>query len=866
MAQAASAASTLPTNGLSLNRLAEKEAYELQQYNKIIRLRDAIIAGKHPTITVPRSLAASPKPVPLHNEGPRAAAEPALHGAGGPVATAPLTRPDASARHEPNRDSDSLEKSDQLVIAELQLQRQRLERALKDEFEQRRSSFKVGQAEPSSDLDLSHVLAKALDLVQADAVAPSASASASASAAAAAASSADGENLNVVADTTSDSLDESTFYSSRHDTPDSHLTSRVRTLSESQDGANRRSQHEQPSRQANTHVERPSDPVAGTIASAHPPHPGPRSSHAAADDARLTSQISVVPGLNNYIHGATTGPSVLRHSKNAVGKPDDLFHERAQMATMLASSKSQAQAPPHTTRPADGERLDSHPPSPLIRNHSLQVVAPQPTHPSSLSALAKASPIVPEATSRRSTVGTTAQVVALRTENNNVTSPDSSSQGGKKRSKKKKRKADKQETDPETVPRIKPEPRSPSPLNAPSFTRPTKRQRQVQGPPAELGHAPRYNHGNAVGNAGIGYVAPSGRASAVPVGHVGGSGYPQQQQVYSNSAATGESSYSGYYGEQWVLAEEAVDRQAHPADLAPQYSTRPVHPPRAVSQVIVADPYSVGSRPYREYHDGSRSTHAEGEAFIPPPRPAPSRILVDAYGREYIEPPQHTASRPYAVPPPPPQNGEQEIVYERLPSASLSRHAAPRQFEDGGSIVYRAPAPPPSQVYPVGRRLISQPEYAAHDYRDERQREYSARPPLAAQGEFVQVLAPPERRYNGDEGYGLRPASVRPVEAVRYQMAPDFGRVHAARPELHGPPEYRASVHPDGRREVLQPYLREYHPSQEPVMRRSYSVRPVDGAQSGQLGGGVEVAYLERPSGGAQEMVYTDDARREGYR
>ncbi|KAK2606077.1 hypothetical protein QQS21_003472 [Conoideocrella luteorostrata] len=835
MAQTTLAPSTLSSGRLTSTKPSDREVFELDQYEKIVKIRDAIISGKRTAVTLPPSSSAPLEPLSLPKKAPKAETAPALRSEDKAFAPKASVKPAASGRSELN--PIFLEKSDELIRAELQIQRRRLESALKEEVEQRRF-VKTSRVEPSSELDLSDVLAKALVLVQA-ADAPAA----------------DGETLTANAETTSDSLDESTFYSSRHDTPESHLTSRIRNSSQDIQATNFKSQHGDTPQQTNKHTPPRFVPAADTSTAATHPPAIENNGHTAVKTT-FASQMSIVPGLNNYVQvaGSASGPS--QSTRAAPSQSDEVNPSHShQQAT-------NSQLPPSTTRPQGIYHHESHPPSPLVRNHTLQPIAPQPTHPSCLNALASASSAVVEASrgaEHRSAVGTPAQVVALRTEQNIVTSPDSSSQGGKKKGKKKKkRKADRQGADAEAAPYIKPEPRSPSLLHAQSFIRPSKRQRHTQDPSAVHEYEPRYDPAN-VPDAGVQYVTQPVRDHTLPIGHVGAAGYPER--VYS-SATTGTLRYNNgqYYDDHWIPGEEPLQRQGYPGDQQEHFSHRSTQSSRPASRILLAEPYPVGAPPYREFRDGSSvAAHPDAETFIAPPRPAPTRILVDAYGREYIEPPHRPPSHlPVASPS---RHGEREVVYERFPLRSLSRHPAPGPYEDDG-IVYA----PPSRAYALPRRIVTQPEYTTHDYRDASQREVSSRQP-PGQGEFVQVLAPQERRY-GDDGYGARPTSVRPVETVRYQMPPDYGRVHSVRPELQNAPEYRASVHPDGHHEVLQPYRREYRsgPAQEPVMPRGFSVRPAERDQSGQLRGAEEIAFIERPNGTAQEMIYASDARREVYR
>jgi hypothetical protein len=106
-----------------------------------------------------------------------------------------------------------LEKSDDLIKAEIQLQRQRLERALREQIEQQKLAAKalLQTSESLPNFDLSEVLSKALAIVH-----PSINADAESSADAPARP----------PSSTSDSFDENTFYSSQLDTPEGSTSSR----------------------------------------------------------------------------------------------------------------------------------------------------------------------------------------------------------------------------------------------------------------------------------------------------------------------------------------------------------------------------------------------------------------------------------------------------------------------------------------------------------------------------------------------------------------------------------------------------------------------------------------------------------------
>ncbi|EMT60639.1 hypothetical protein FOC4_g10011915 [Fusarium odoratissimum] len=203
--------------------LAEKERHQIEQYEKIVRFSTTVLSGKHPTIKVPSnfipSAQTSIRPIdistqdgtPCHQAD--AQRQTIANEKQADVSATNNSKPYGTGSTEIN--PIFLEKSEDLVKAELKLQRQRLERALRDEVDQRRVTAKsVAQGEPIVEFDLNEVLTKALTLVESNAD-PDTTA-------------ADATNI----DNASDSFDDNTFYSSQHNTPSSVLTSRVRNESE----------------------------------------------------------------------------------------------------------------------------------------------------------------------------------------------------------------------------------------------------------------------------------------------------------------------------------------------------------------------------------------------------------------------------------------------------------------------------------------------------------------------------------------------------------------------------------------------------------------------------------------------------------
>ncbi|KAF2479428.1 hypothetical protein BDY17DRAFT_303854 [Neohortaea acidophila] len=166
-------------------------------YARLLRLRDVVVAGQHPSIKLPaaaierlkRSLLASDPSQPdprqrLSNSGINDAAflanslqpsslptQGSVPGLGGFASSLPnearqqslLQRPSASGL-----DPIFLEKSDSLIRAEGQLKRQRLERVLQEQGEQRKHSSRDrdGGADASAHIDIEAILLSALERVR----------------------------------------------------------------------------------------------------------------------------------------------------------------------------------------------------------------------------------------------------------------------------------------------------------------------------------------------------------------------------------------------------------------------------------------------------------------------------------------------------------------------------------------------------------------------------------------------------------------------------------------------------------------------------------------------------------------------------
>ncbi|KAL6237346.1 hypothetical protein BDW75DRAFT_228844 [Aspergillus navahoensis] len=180
------AATQLPTRSAG-HKLSTAE--EIKEYEKILRISEDIFSGTHPRLKVPQQLVRKvasrnpPASVTPQNKAdkkkvspPKAASHyitstakpvspPSTNSTNGPSIT-------AASRILPNPASEIdpifLEKSEGLVRAELQLQRQRVERELREQVELKRqeSKQKVSIQDATPDFDVSDVLTRAFEIVK----------------------------------------------------------------------------------------------------------------------------------------------------------------------------------------------------------------------------------------------------------------------------------------------------------------------------------------------------------------------------------------------------------------------------------------------------------------------------------------------------------------------------------------------------------------------------------------------------------------------------------------------------------------------------------------------------------------------------
>ena len=818
---AAAMASSAATEG------AVGAVHSIREYEKFIKFREDILAGTHPRIKPP---AHASKQAGISRPGQSTAGSSSNgqnNGLGNNKANS-LNSFQANSQHQvaksvgqdrpvPAAKPVHVEKSDNMARAEIRLKRQRIERQLRDEVEEHRRRLKMPSNGDMPDFDLSEVLIKALQRVQAT-LPPAAAA--------------DGRPANSYP--SSDSFDDNTFYSSQHDTPDSQNSARRRqTDSEDDDMAN----------DSNYEPQMPSGPVPSTpqqstgaqyipLMTGALPRPA---SGAAAQQRRLLE----MPGSHE------SGEASRSHSDSYTTDciADQVQHQEA--------------------RKCRGRQPALEPREPrLVRSHDLSPVAPQPAHVSTL-ATSRDVQMPRESFSVGVTPGTPAQVVALRGKAGaSNTSPESSPQTGntgadRKKKKRKRRKAGEDPVVDEVSSFfIKTEPRSPSPISAaPAYTRPLKRQRQDGGGSEQISTQDLTQDNRRYGHA-----------------------QPSRTEGYHLSGQ--------YEEERYTVAYEGARRQALPVAEAPRFDQeliengraapcRPVRQPRSpdvyvqYAEQASPRPQSQVAQPYyRELpHESSRMSSLpeiiQDQSRSPVMAPSRhARIIVDHYGREYIEPTRPTVIRHSVAPIS--RHGEPEFIYERTVPRATSRR--PDAYNDGVGVRRASPSF-------QSRRLITQPELQPADYRSYRQQEYSARPGAPVE-EYVAVRNPIERRFEEpmpQREYISRPMSVRPADPVRYEVSRDYDRVQSVRPDMQFREYVSSGEQSDGRRPVVQQTMsREIgsHRSGEPHVVRQEYIRPLEDRfyESRPVRRGEEIAFIERPRGATQEIVYADDVRREIYR
>lgn len=776
-------------NGDVSNDVREQAAF----YDAMLQLRDQVFAGTHPRLKLPPNLIPASGDATTALNASFSSAFQNAHSATDAAALAKkLFSPhqtQADQRLASLKPSSSgidpilLEKSPDLIRAELQLKRQRVERMLKDQVDASRQSSRGDEGrmnENATPLDVSAILAKAQEMVK------------------------HVSGLQSATDrpkSTSDSIDENSYYSSLDNSWSTDESAGADDSAKADAGI--------------------AHPAAGTIVPL--PHDAPQ--------PPLTERQTTVEAADEY------SPPEDDEEVEAYEPPDDMLEEGEMEESDYSPPPPDAAAPsgPAGTRVDQGYVTDTGPAygsgaptmsqreaqrqmaaraqapiSPdvrIVRNHIQSPLAPQPARVSPL-AMNKVPPMeqgqfgnhiqqeqvqsnqqVPrniggrKRKNQRSPPNAAPQksVEDRRDYNNHNARPSKrkreeqqNEKGGRRASGKRIARSPPPKS-PE--PYIKEEPMSPPPFASFSDPQPP-RQRALRPLPDDVEVVSPHAA-----------VARSGYYSdRVPVRYADEPISPVAARVPSRAA--------------YRRAEEPDLRRV--ASL--QYARRPYSP--GPSSAVYAEPElrsvraSSHAYPPLARREGSlrpvdpRYARIEGSQSPPPPEaqfirayspapmappPPPRQIVVDQYGRKYYAVPEEIDYRPIAAPPL--RRVNDELAYERAASRQPSIRAPPRavrQYEDDEPM---SMAPPP-------RRYIEDPEVEMIDQ------------------------APPSRQ----RGYSLRPIDTGPVrdEQLRpvsrfEEMPPPSGRAYSVRPQT------------SSRRAVES----EYAPRQQSMQPRDELVRRV---------------------------------------
>ncbi|RMZ89651.1 hypothetical protein DV736_g3116, partial [Chaetothyriales sp. CBS 134916] len=349
---------------------------EAAEYQKILKLRDEVFAGSHPRLTVPThalrtfspcppqsnsqsatSLAVAPPVFPTSTASAQLAVQPLSHAIPSPSMLASSTaslQPPPPARATSEINPVLLEKSKDLVQAELRIQRQRLEKALKEQFEQKRREARKRPppSEAKPDFDISVILTKVVKEAKP------------------ATAKEDAEG--------SDSFDENSFYSSR--APDSTPERAPQSPSPRGD-------------EEDNDTDAPSGPRMQSAVMGAP-------LNAEQDDGQSPQYVPRAPGNDNgelddeEEEGEYSPPEALE---------DDGGPPNVGSSTMQESQDPRGRPLRRYSEIDDGKRPQS-PSMRIVRNHITSPLAPQPSRVSPF-ALAKDGPLQQNSRMRRQRPG-----------------------------------------------------------------------------------------------------------------------------------------------------------------------------------------------------------------------------------------------------------------------------------------------------------------------------------------------------------------------------------------------------------------------------------------------------------------------------
>ena len=828
-------------NGTSTPSPAEDE----ELYTQLLRLRDVVTAGKHASFKLPASSIEQLKAaliVPdvqmlgsVHPQRSNSSAFttnqtqlsqsssfPTFSGLPGLQApSAPFLNGTSQSYTKPTSagglDPIFLEKSDRLVRAEGRLKRQRLDRDLQAQVDQRKhsSSGKDPVAEAPSPIDIDLVLLNALERVKPI------------------------SGLKTAGSAASSSFDENDYYSSQ-------VQSDWSSEACSSKGSDKAAGAFTADFERLDGAPQASDPFTNRLHPAIPgssyPQPSKDRPHVYTNEPEDVYESAdeddeYTPPDATAFDGCRDGGMTMEMHQVMLQEEDNSDYEPGEITqdSIVPTPRNQqpAQPSPHV---------------PVIRNHLTHIVAPQPNRVSPL-ATAKGRSIELELVNGRPEVVQKPQQRSNHFHSRASTASPSGngvSGSGKKNRRNKKRKRDQEPTG-----RAKRRRERQNAVDSPSYPvnpEPYIKDEPVSPPPfANVPEVPPYKQPTPRGRAEIDLLSPR---------HA-----PQRQTQYIQYA--NESPRSGLRYEYVQPSEPSVVTMASPSAYRPvqrdtqnlrrvaslHHAQRPASPPQRVYSPVA--PYRTMSMTYgdprftqqaAQTDDNYVATYQEqppqesvsyaraersrspprsqqyrdpfagrvsSPALMPPPSAAPPRrIIVDQYGNRYAADPEPApAPAPRASVAPVETRPQPEAMYERAPSRM--------------QVAYAQPPPSSSHYEELDTRMVPPSSSAQYEQLDARMAPPSKptrrQPAPEQQVEFIDA-----------NGYRFREYSTRPVETPRYVEAP----TSPVYQEVRG---YEPMPPPPAPPQAREPTSPVYVPT------RSYSVRPEEPQQ-------VPSGYIRQPS------------------
>lgn len=861
---------------------------EIYEYEKILNLRDEVFAGTHPriklpsvalkpSVTSPGSARVDASNIPngftpsnkatLPHEHSQPKLQPPAHPM--PASTAQKA---SNLQKTPNTatfgngssglDPIFLTKSEDLQRAEMRLARQRIERVLEEQIQQKKHQTrqKLIDQEANPDFDVSEVLDKAQELVKPLAANESVGANVTAS--------------------SSDSFDENTLYSSQvnesptednDDHPNRHKSKPCRFFFEgsckkgdactySHDPAFREKMQKDALdvHQGNGRRESPrysEKPQENTEIRDRGPQSGRHIGREAAGRDRMVeateAQTSTSPRYNLRSHGrvphdsddemeySPPEPQIPSHGRNFSNnqnfQPSPVFPE-PHPSTKRPYSRNGVHADTQilsSSQTANDVRV--------VRNHITSPVAPQPAR---VSPLAVARHPKVRQLQQNDRQGSTPRIIEQS--NNTNSSPNVPLQSLKVR--KRRRALEAREAERNTrraigspEPYIKEEPVSPPPFAEASVPRHPRRQVSDREPMVIETSSPQYN------DRVVYQPRQPIRAQPAEIYDLQSPPPPIVRRVISRS------------GQRYEIREEPEVRRVYSAQTqlrpqspfqeVPRYAVQSGQPSRSVSHSYIVQPEREAIRPYRPsvqpqpapiYHrDRSMSPRVRTIQYSPQPRevipmaPPPRRIVVDQDGKQYFEAALPVERRPSVAPVQRYADNYAIPLEEATPRRSTARVQVADAY-DGRGYVQRVVSPGPTSP-----RYVEYYPAAENGRVESRRRVYeSAEEVYPGRSSAVRMIEHPQERMQDryEQVVGSRP-SVQRIQSVQ-PAGLQYERVQSVQPPSmqyevvrEAPPRVQ-SVRPEARiislsdrREVEGPYARQLsvRPEERYVRAPSYA-------------------------------------------